>query len=338
MALCGVAVAQQKPYYTQYILNNYMLNPALSGIESYTDVKLSYRSQWADINGAPITAYASIQGPLGNSDKIGGSVSSVERVGVNTRGKSYWNEYEAPEAHSGAGLILLNDKTGYISRFSMYGTYAYHKPIGERTTISAGFLAGFTNVTIDASKVVLADPSQTPDAFDPAIGYAAGQLKTFMPELGAGLWLYSRDYYLGLSALNIIPGRAKFVEDEKYSNSFLPHFFASAGYRFWAADDLTVLPSVSIQSVRPMPLQMHLNVKMQYQDQFWVGGGYRFSDKMGGFTAMAGVNISSTINIGYSYDISTSSRLSRYAGNTHEIVVGFLLNNRYDDSCPRNVW
>ena len=62
------ANAQQKPYYTQYILNNYILNPALSGIENYTDVKLSYRNQWTNINGAPVTVYFSAHAPIGKKD------------------------------------------------------------------------------------------------------------------------------------------------------------------------------------------------------------------------------------------------------------------------------
>jgi len=41
--ISATAFAQQRPHYTQYILNNYILNPALSGIENYTDLKLSYR-------------------------------------------------------------------------------------------------------------------------------------------------------------------------------------------------------------------------------------------------------------------------------------------------------
>ncbi len=57
--------AQQKPYYTQYILNNYILNPALSGIENYTDVKLSHRHEWVGIADAPVTTYLTIQGPIG---------------------------------------------------------------------------------------------------------------------------------------------------------------------------------------------------------------------------------------------------------------------------------
>ena len=42
--------AQQRPHYTQYILNQYILNPALSGIENYTDVKVSHRVQWQGLS------------------------------------------------------------------------------------------------------------------------------------------------------------------------------------------------------------------------------------------------------------------------------------------------
>ena len=59
-----IAFAQQRPHYTQYILNNYILNPAISGIENYTDVKLSARDQWVGLNGAPRTAYLLYRDPL----------------------------------------------------------------------------------------------------------------------------------------------------------------------------------------------------------------------------------------------------------------------------------
>jgi hypothetical protein len=32
--MLGGVSAQQQPYYTQYILNNFILNPALAGIET----------------------------------------------------------------------------------------------------------------------------------------------------------------------------------------------------------------------------------------------------------------------------------------------------------------
>src|SRR6476661_4670 len=85
-------MAQAKPSYTQYILNNYILNPAVAGIENYTDVKLSYRNQWTGINGAPVTAYFSIHAPIGKHD-LKTNVTSMPTRGVNPRGKDYWRDY-----------------------------------------------------------------------------------------------------------------------------------------------------------------------------------------------------------------------------------------------------
>src|SRR3954447_5537682 len=164
MFVVTATFAQQKPYFTQYILNNYILNPALTGIENYTDVKLSYRNQWNGINGAPVTIYASVHGPIGKKD-YRTTATSFEIPGENPRGKAYWENYTAPEAHHGVGLILMNDKTGYISRFSAYTTFAYNKGLTPQTSISAGFLAGMSQVTLDRSKIEWA----TLDPNDPAI-------------------------------------------------------------------------------------------------------------------------------------------------------------------------
>ena len=72
MLFCFVLVnksnAQQRPHYTQYIMNNYIVNPAIGGIENYVDVKLSARNQWIGIEGAPKTFYATIHGAIGKSD------------------------------------------------------------------------------------------------------------------------------------------------------------------------------------------------------------------------------------------------------------------------------
>ncbi|MDQ6756503.1 MAG: type IX secretion system membrane protein PorP/SprF [Bacteroidota bacterium] len=325
--------SQQKPYYTQYILNNYILNPALSGIENYTDVKLSYRNQWTGINGAPVTIYLTAHTPIGKKD-YRTNATSFEVPGENPRGKSYWEDYTAPAPHHGVGVIIMNDKTGYLSRFSGYATYAYHKGLSAKTTLAAGFLAGISNVSLDRSKIEWG----TLDPNDPAIGFNNGELKTLKPEVGAGLWLYSGNYFAGVSVLNIIPSKAKFAANDTYATYFTPQIITTAGYRFFVSDDVSALPSVMLQFIQPFPVQVHANVKFQYRDNVWAGLSYRISDQLGGFAAMAGINVSNTFNISYAYDASTTSRLKNYTKNTHEIVLGFLLNNSYGDTCPRNVW
>jgi type IX secretion system PorP/SprF family membrane protein len=329
------AAAQQKPIHSQYILNNYLLNPALSGIENYTDVKLSYRNQWTGIDGAPVTTYFSFQKPFGHDKEADhNTATSFGKRGANVRGERRYMDYITPAPHHGAGIIVMNDRTGYINRFSTYLTYAYHRPLSTGLTLAAGFQAGFSNTSLDRSKIIWG--SLNPN--DPAIGFNNGELSNFLPEIGAGLWLYAKDYFIGTSVLNILPGKASFTNASNYGAFYTPHLFVTGGYRFWLSDDITALPSVNLQFVQPFPVQVHTNLKLQYRDIAWIGGGYRISDQLGGMTAMAGFNVSNTFNIGYAYDMTFNSRLSTYSRNSHEIVIGFLLNNSYGDLCPRNVW
>lgn len=322
--------AQAKPFYTQYILNNYILNPAVSGIENYTEIKLSNRNQWTGINGAPVTSYFSIQTPIGKED-LRTSATSFEIPGENPRGKRLWEEYTPPDAHHGVGFVAMNDKAGYINRWTLNGTYAYHRPLSVKTTLAAGFSAGITSVNLDRSKIEWAslDPN------DPAVGISSGELKKIKPEIGAGLWLYSAQYFVGLSVLNIIPGKAQFVTNDKYGTYYTPNYFLTAGYRFSLTDDVMMMPSVMFQYWQPQLGGLHTNVKFQYQDKVWVGGGYRFSDLISGYSAMAGLNISNTFNVSYSYEVATTSRLRTYTKNTNEIMLGFIIGNKFSQACPR---
>ena len=68
VCLTVVANAQQRPYYTQYIMNNYIINPAVAGIENYWDVKASHRMQWVGVQDAPVTTYITMHGPLKKND------------------------------------------------------------------------------------------------------------------------------------------------------------------------------------------------------------------------------------------------------------------------------
>lgn len=325
--------AQQKPYYTQYILNPFIINPAVTGIENYTDLKLSYRNQWTNIPGAPQTMYFTLHGPIGKAD-YKTTPTSFEPSGTNSIGNDWFEENVTSPNHHGVGLTIINDKTGYLSRFTVSGSYAYHKGLSAKSTLSLGFQAGFSSTTLDRTKINWAslDPN------DPAIGYSTGELKKGLPEVGVGLWLYSHDYFIGASALNIVPGKAKFVKNSKYGTYYVPHYFVSGGYKIPFSGDMTFLPSLMLQWISPEPVQIHANAKFQYDNKLWFGASYRYTDKLGGFAAMAGVNVSNSFNVGYSYDFANSSRLRNYQGNTHEIIIGFLLGNRFREICPRCSW
>lgn len=328
--LVHVAYGQQQPHYTQYILNTFIINPAVAGIENYWDVKVSHRHQWTGLNGAPVTTYLTVHGPLRKSDYPQASVTGLLPPGENPRGKAYWQQYETSPSHAGVGLTVLNDKTGPLNRFSFTGTYAHHIGLSPRMNLSAGISVGMQSVSVDAGAL---DFQQSGD---PVVG-SSTLLNKWRPEVNAGLLLYSADYYVSLAAQNIIPeeltyDNGKIVGDSIYRGKLVPHLFLSGGYRLWIDDDISVLPSVMVRMVTAAPVSFDLNAKFMYRDRMWLGASYRIQD---GFAAMFGVNINSSINIGYAYDYTTSS-LNVVSRGTHEILVGFLIGNRYGDLCPRN--
>lgn len=330
LVVCRPVFAQQQPHYTQYVINNYILNPALSGIENYTDVKIGHRHQWTGINDAPVTTYLTVHTPIGKKDdRI--TATSFDMPGENPRGRNYWQDYTAAAPHHGIGLKVINDRTGPLNRFGGYLSYAFHLGISAQTSISAGFEAGLRNISLNSSKLDFGQANPV----DPAV-INSGVINSLKPDFGAGIWIYSASYFIGVSAQQIIPQKVYFSENkvQPYGSDLLPHIFATAGYRFMLDDDISALPSVMCKFISPSPVQVDLNMKLQYRDALWVGAGYRFND---GFSGMLGVNVSNTFNLSYAYDYTTTP-LQTYSKGTHEIVLGFLIGNKYGDSCPRNVW
>ena len=321
--------AQQRPHYTQYVLNNYMLNPALSGIENYTDVKLSFRNQWVGFPGAPQTFYASFHSPIGKDD-YRTSATSFNVVGKNPRGKAYWESYTAAEPHHGIGAAIVSYKTGYISRNYATASYAYHIGLTPKFNLSAGFSGGVSTLTLDRTKVVLANP------IDPAIGNLDGKLNRIHPELHAGLWIYSDRLFAGISAQQIIPVKMNLVDDKLHRSTLVPHVFATGGCRVLLNENLNFIPSVMLRYISSMPLFIDINAKLQYRDFIWLGVNSRLKE---GIAGMAGINLSNTFNVSYSYDVNNARYLLGFMQRgTHEIVLGFILGNRYGDLCPKHMW
>jgi type IX secretion system PorP/SprF family membrane protein len=331
LLIAGCASAQQQPYYTQYILNNFILNPALAGIQNYWDLKVSYRDQWVGLHGAPTTLYLTINAPLGKTEYDYETPTTVPDLKAKSLGaKQFLMEYTAPPAHSGLGFTILNDKTGPLNRIAAYGSYAYHVPVGVTTSLSMGVSVGVQEVNVDVNAV---DFGQA-NPIDPA-ALSSGYLNKLEPDVNAGLWLSNKSFFLGLSAQQIIPVPINSVNNSTTSNGvtllngkLIPHTFFTAGYKISANEDVNILPSVMISYVQPLPVGVDVNAKIQYRDLIWLGFSYRYHL---GYAAMLGVNISSTINLGYSFDYTTTP-LNTVSNGTHEIVIGFLWRKKNNTS------
>lgn len=319
------AMAQQRPQYTQYVFNNYLLNPAVSGIESYIDVKAGYRSQWTGLEGAPVTSYLTVSMPVG-SDFIEGDAAAMTTADrQNPYYQAYNLTYQASPPHHGLGFSIVDDSAGPIGQTTFDFSYAYHLGIAAKLNFAVGLSAGLNHISLNTNKITLNTP------LDPAI--ANGNNSQWKPDLNAGIWVYSANYYFGAAVQQLLKENLYFNSPSNLTSSqTVPHYFFTSGVRLPVSDDLFLLPSVLLKLIPPVPTTYDVNLKIAFQNIFWIGGSYRKDDSFG---ALAGINVNSTFNIGYSYDI-TNSALRTVSNGTHEIVLGLLLNNRSEVRCPQH--
>jgi len=317
--------AQQKAQYTQYTLNNILLNPAVTGIENYIDLKAAYRSQWTGLDGAPITSVLTLSAPIGNAF-VTGDAASISPGSDNPYSPAYVQNYQSAAPHHGLGFTLVSDRLGYTKTTNINATYAYHLGLSSDVNLSLGVSAGFNNIGLNTSAITL----QQSD--DNVINNL--QSNSWSPDLGIGVWAYSADYYIGLSALQLLPRHYALTTTnaQAQQDKLSPNFFATAGLKLSLSDDVAVVPSALFKMISSLPPAFDVNTKMVFDGRFWIGGSYRYRDAVGG---MFGLNINSLVNISYSYDRATSA-LRSVSPSTHEIVIGLMLNNRAKVICPKH--
>jgi type IX secretion system PorP/SprF family membrane protein len=309
--------AQQRPQYTQYIFNNYLLNPALSGTENYTDVKVGHRMQWAGINEAPRTSFVSAHWSVGG-DYLWKNPLSLPDKGDDPMSRNYMQNYTASPPHHGIGIMAVADKAGPLSRFDAGFSYAYHLQLSGTYNLAVGTYVGLSKIALNVNDLRLDEDA------DPALSNII--TTQFKPDLTIGTWFYGPSFFAGASIQQVIPQRLAFTKDLNYNQGkSLPHFFLTSGCKLYLEEDISFIPSFMAKGVAGLPISFDLNAKVSFKDNFWAGGSFRRSDS---FSLMAGFNFKNFINLTYAYDITTSE-LNTASNGTHELVLGLQLSAAY---------
>ena len=309
MLVCTLfALGQQAPQYTQYMINPFLVNPAVAGTEDYTDIRVGYRKQWTGFAGSPSTSFLSAHTNFGKS------------LVTNNRSRHKKNGFH------GVGLIIQNDAIGPTTTLTFNAAYSYHLQITKKIFASLGASGGMQQFTMDGSKLSTYNPG------DPAIN---SYTNTSLANINTGFWVYSDKFFAGGSMLQVL--------DQKLYNqssgavttgSTTQHYFFMAGYRIPLGYDFTLIPSFCIKGVSPAPIQYDINAKIRYKNLAWAGLSYRHQDAV---AIMVGVIVNNTFDISYSYDYTTSA-IGLYSGGSHEIIIGYRLRSKGRVICPSNFW
>ncbi len=305
------AIGQQQEHYSMYMMNNYLVNPAEGGTEDFVDLKLSYRTQWVGLEGAPRTFYLSGHTPLG------------KRVSSN-------KDLEQQPFH-GVGGAIISDQIGPHSIMTVKGSYAYHLPVTKDLILSLGAFAGIKQYRTNQAEL---KPSDGVDYdSDPTLN----NLKTSVaPDMSLGIWGYAKRYYFGVATFQILNNKVNTtsVEGADEQGALSMHHWVTGGYLFKVDSLWNLVPSVVLKYASPAPLTFDINFKVNYADKYWVGVSYRNGDALIG---TLGATFKGFVDIGYAYDFTTSN-ISTVSAGSHEVFIGLRLPNHVHKPAPAQFW
>ena len=305
------AFSQQDAMFTKYMFNSLHYNPAYAGAKDHLAIGLLYRNQWWGIDGAPVTQTFTIHTPLKN-----------ERVGV--------------------GFSAYNDVIGPTNQMGANFSYAYRIPMGNggKGKLAIGLQGGVTNWRADWSKLNLADTN-------PDEAFSEVQPSYWLPNFGAGIYYYTRNFYIGFASPHLIEYDLREEATTEIWAKQYRHYFASIGGAIPIKGDMIVFkPSALVKNVGLLsnfnkddaftdigaPTEVDIDLSLLFYEALWIGVSFRtaieaFNDtsSFDSVDLWAAYYLANGLRIGAAYDY-TLTKLQNPAKGSFEIMLGYEFN------------
>lgn len=302
---------QQLPLYSQYLLNKFLINPAVAGSDGYTSINLTAREQWVGYYGAPRTFSLSMQTRVLKKSYVLKS-TSVKRQTFRPK----------TDGRVGIGGYIFNDKNGIVQRTGFQLSYAYHMWLQNSTQLSFGLALSAYHFKINEEELNFENPD---------LSWMNNNLRRglFVPDATFGIYLLNAKYSFGFSADQLFEGSAKFGA-EAYDNFTMDrHYYLFGSYDFMLDAHNTFQPSFIVLTSEQLRPQSDIGLTYIHDQDFWAGLAYRTS---GAIIANLGVKYEN-IFIGYAFDF-TLQEIQRITYGTHEITFAL----KFGDNTRRYRW
>ncbi|MGV3684415.1 MAG: type IX secretion system membrane protein PorP/SprF [Daejeonella sp.] len=218
------------------------------------------------------------------------------------------------QSNTSAGIILMRDQIGEVIRENgAFATLAHRVQLQEGTYLALGVNGGIGKYVGEYSLTGSASA-----ATDPVFG----DQNSLRGNFGVGLMLFSDKFYAGISSpffyYRDLGGEAP------SETAYKPHYIMQGGYLVDLGPELKFKPNVLVKYVSGSPVQVDVNANFLLKETIWLGGSVRSMDS---FDVLAELQLTPNIQLGYSYDFTTS-RLAKVEKGSHEIVLNFRLWSR----------
>lgn len=306
----------QENDYTQYYINMPAINPGFTGMEDYFDLRVGVREGWNSFGIKNNNLFLSTYGALNSKSRSGKRNNSL-RISNPQLLDEIQRDKKFRRRHGIGGMITSRTVDPYKSIAASLN-YAYHLPLSNKLNISLGTKLGYSNQRIDFLGFTLRDVN---DAFYNSLKLAGqGTQNTLMADFGAVL--YSKNFFLGVSSSGLV---AKNLNGDQLFN-----LSEGSRYRLQTGGSFLINPEFELASGATVTYQDNydvrwaINARLRYKEFIYIGSAYEANSKV---SILFGVTTHNLV-FNYSYDMYTSG-LNNFNVNTHEIVLGLMLFNKF---------
>lgn len=290
--------AQQTPVYSQYMLNKFLINPAIAGSSGYGYVNIAAREQYHGFVNPPRTFSLTAQSRILDDSHIRRQLILKKNPNKASR-----------DTRVGFGGHLYSDRNGLVTKTGFGLTYAYHINFDNKFQLSMGITGSGFQYKLDDSEAYLYNPN------DPILN--SNRKTFFVPDAAFGVYVTNNKFYSGISMTDLFGSGLKLGKDHFKDNyRTLRHYCLIGGYKYDMDNGFALEPSFLIRSTRMMT-QIDYNLKAFYQDAYWLGFSYRTNKTL---VSMVGMSIDA-FYFGYAFDASMGS-IRNYSSGSHEIFLG----------------
>ena len=317
--LSAFSHAQQVPQYSQFLQNQYMVNPASTGVYDFINLSAGGRLQWAGLENAPKTTYLYVAAPA----EKWRNASMKRTYGVIRRGNK---SVRHPSIRYGSlvhafGGSFVADQYGPFRQFKMMGTYALHLPLTRDFNLSFGTSLGLSNRSFLPENAQVLSVLTNTGVFDQTYDtYAANQGAQNTMELDAGMYFHGKGAFFGVSASQLTKDYVQFGNrDFNFDPSM--HLFVTGGIELPVNREWTITPAFLVKYVRPAPISFEIMSQFEFQERYWFAASYRHKDAV---VANIGMLVSNQFKVGYSFDMPITP-IRYYSAGSHELVLTLML-------------
>jgi len=307
----GQLLGQQLSLYSQYVLNGFLVNPAMAGYDGYTSFNTTARQQWLGFDQAPRTYSASWQTRvLKRSYRVvSRDVKSKNKLKASTQGRV------------GLGAYLMNDVVANVARTGASFTYAYHIIMNNRQ-LSFGLAGKALQYRINSEALTFGEDG------DPVMN---GNFKpvAYSPDADFGVFFQDPKYFIGASISNLLQTAVRIGGNDIPDYQTFRHYWVMGGYRFNLTSNLDIEPLTLLKTTENWNPQGDFTVKLYWDDQFWGGLSYRTNQSV---ILLLGVRVDK-LYFGYSFDWAFSE-IGHFNYGSHEIILSVKLG----DNARRYKW